>query len=822
MRNRRSTIYYQNIDDNFYSMLQMNFKKYILSVLSVLIATGSIAQYSISGNIEAGNTGENLAGVAVYLPVLKAGTVTGNDGHYTLPNLKKGSYLLEISFTGYKSISKRIELARDTVLNFSMDLSATELNEVVVTGVTRPTELKRNPVIVATIDKTAFNQNASTNLIDALKEIPGVSEITTGPNISKPVIRGLGYNRLITLNNGIKQEGQQWGDEHGIEIDEYSIDRAEIIKGPGSLLYGSDAIAGVLNFLPPKPPLEGDVKTQFLSNYQSNNNLIGYSLSNAGNKNGFQWLGRFSNKYAGNYDNKYDGKVYNSGFREYDGGLSLGLNKNWGHSTLTVNSYNTRLGIVEGERDDQGNFVFEDKQGDQVSATGSDLTGYKIGVPYQKVNHLSITSNNYFMLNKGTLNADFGFQNNRRQEFEETETPDEVGLYLSLSTFNYNVRYNLQRMQGWETSAGISGMQQTNKNKGMEFLIPDYNLFDIGAFVYTQKTFSKMTLAGGLRFDNRTMNTKQLYLNTDGQPVAGPDADSQLKFAHFDKDFNGFSGSVGLSYQLSKIATLKFNFSNGFRAPNAAELASNGTHEGTFRYEIGNPDLKPEFSHQFDVAYYLNSEHITLQVSPFINFISHYSFIEKLQDADGNDIFPDPSDPSPAFEYTSGKATLWGGELYLDLHPHPLDWLHLENSFSYVQATQAHQPADMKYLPFIPAPHYRGGVKIQFENLTKKVSNFYTKFDVDYYFAQNKIYSAYDTETATPGYTLLSAGVGAAFDVFNRKNLINLYLSGENLANIAYQDHLSRLKYAAENPATGRVGVFNMGRNISLKMILNL
>lgn len=800
----------------------MDFKKYILPVICLLTTTGVFAQYDISGVVQESGTGIGLPGFAIYSPDLKTGTVTGSDGRYTFSDLKKGSYLLEISSTGYKTLSRRIELTGDTVVNFILERSATELSEVVVTGVARPTELKRNPVIVSTIDKNSFNRNASTNLIDALKEIPGVSEVTTGPNISKPIIRGLGYNRIITLNNGMKQEGQQWGDEHGIEIDEYSIDRAEIIKGPGSLLYGSDGIAGVLNFLPPKPPVEGDIKTQLISNYQSNNNLIGYSLSNAGNKNGFQWLGRFSNKYAGNYKNKYDGRVYNSGQKEFDGGLSLGLNKNWGHSTLAINSYNTRLGIVEGNRDNLGNFVFENQQGEEVAVAESDLKGYRIGVPYQRVNHLSISSNNYFILNRGTISADIGFQDNRRREFEDAENPGEVGLYLTLETLDYNIRYNLVKMKGWETSAGVSGMQQTNRNNGHEFLIPDYNLFDIGAFVYTQKTFKKLTLAGGLRFDNRTMNVKQLYLNDDGEPVAAADAHSTLKFAHFTRDFSGLSGSVGLSYQLSKINTLKFNFSSGFRAPNAAELASNGKHEGTFRYEIGNPNLKPEFSHQLDLAYYLNSDHITLQISPFINFIDHYSFIQKLKDADGNDIFPDPSDPSPAFQYTSGKATLRGGEVYLDLHPHPLDWLHIENSFSYVDATQAHQSDSTKYLPFIPPAHYRGGIKVQFENSDKKVSNFYVKFDVDYYFSQNKIYSAWGTETATPGYTLLSAGVGSSFNAFQKKDFINLFLSGENLADIAYQNHLSRLKYAGENPATGRVGVFNMGRNISLKMILNL
>lgn len=792
-----------------------------MPVVFLITTAGAFAQNTISGKIKDRATNETLSGVSVYLPDLKTGTISDANGDYKIPNLKKGSYLIEISTTGYKTIARRIELTGNMVVDFSLDFSATELNEVTVTGVTRSTELKRNPVIVKTVDKNTFNQNSATNLIDALKSVPGISEITTGPNISKPVIRGLGYNRVITLNNGMKQEGQQWGDEHGIEIDEYSVDRVEIIKGPGSLMYGSDGIAGVVNFLPPKPALNDEIKTRLLTNYQTNNNLLGYSLSNAGSKNGFQWLGRFSNKYAGNYRNPYDGRVFNSGFKEFDGNLSLGINNNRGHSFLTLSSYNTRLGIVEGERDDLGRFTFENGQGLIVSATGNDLKGYKIGVPYQRVNHLSIASNNYFILNKGTINADVGFQNNRRREYEEAEHPDDVGLYLSLNTFNYNIRYNLERINGWETSVGIGGIQQTNINKGEEFLIPDYRLFDIGAFVYIQKTFNKLTLAGGLRFDNRNMDTKQLYLDDNEKPVAAPNGDAVLKFAHFNKNYNGVSGSIGVSYQTTENSTLKFNLSQGFRGPNVAELASNGKHEGTFRYEIGNPDLKSEISHQIDLAYFLNSEHITLELSPFVNFISNYSFLEKLKNTNGNDSIPDPADPAPAFQYTSGNATLLGGEIYMDIHPHPLDWLHIENAFSYVQATRSHQTHDTRYLPFIPAPHYRGGIKAEFNDWGKKVATFYVKFGVDYYFAQNKIYSAYDTETATAGYTLLDASVGASLKAFNKKDFVGLFLSGNNLANIAYQNHLSRLKYAGENPATGRAGVFNAGRNISLKMILS-
>lgn len=800
----------------------MKIIQYILGMVLLFSTINVFAQHNLSGTVTDKLTGNGLAGISVYFPDLKTGAITDASGVYRFHNLKKGFYLLEVTGSGYRSDARRIYLPVDSVVDISLEQSATELHEVIVTGVTRSTELKRNPVIVKTVDRNTFNQNSSTNLIDALKSVPGVSEISTGPAISKPVIRGMGYNRVITLNNGMRQEGQQWGDEHGIEIDEYSVDRVEIIKGPGSLMYGSDGIAGVLNFLSPRPPLEGDIKTQLVTNYQSTNSLLGYSLSNAGNENGFQWLGRFSNKYAGNYENKYDGKVYNSGFKEYDGTLSIGLNKKWGHSILTVNSYNTKLGIVEGERDEKGRFTYENEEGEEVTATPGELKGYHISIPYQRISHLSFASNNYFILGKGTMNADLGFQNNRRREFEEAENPDEVGLYLSLSTFNYNIRYNLQKINGWESSVGIGGMQQTNVNRGEEFLIPGYNLFDIGAFVYTQKTCEKLTIAGGLRFDNRNMKANELYLDADEHPVTIPGADDELKFGHFNRNFNGISGSAGLSYQASRNATVKLNLSQGFRAPNVAELASNGKHEGTFRYEIGNPDLKTEVSHQIDLAYYYTTDHLTLEISPFVNFISNYSYLEKLRSGGGQDSIPDPSDPAPAFKYTSGSAILAGGEFYMDIHPHPLDWLHIENAFSLVQATQDHQPDSMRYLPFIPAPHYKGGIKVEFDNLTKAVSNFYVKMNIDHYFRKSHVYSAFDTETATPDYTLLSAGVGGSIKAFGKKDFINLFVSGNNLANVAYQSHMSRLKYASENPLTGRIGVFDAGRNISIKMILSI
>lgn len=778
---------------------------------AIFLATPLLmAQYKLSGTIKDSDNKEPLKNASIYFTDLKKNTTTDQNGSYFFENLKEGKYFVEISHSNYSTFLATIDVKNDTIANFELQKSAKEIAEVVVTAVSRASELKKIPVVIKSIDQSQINQNSSTNIIDGLKNIPGINQITTGAAISKPVIRGLGYNRVITLVNGIRQEGQQWGDEHGIEIDDYSVGKVEIVKGPGSLMYGSDGIAGVLNFISQKAPSDGKIENQLNTNYQSNNNLIANSFSNRGNKNGFVWEGRITNKMAGNYENKYDGKVYNSGFKENDGNLMLGINKNWGHSYFNFSTYNNTLNIVEGERDADGKFTYINGNGDEITATDADYKGYKTGFPHQKINHLRFTSNNYFLLKSGTINADFAFQNNKRREFGDATNPNDTELYFDLNTFNYNVRYNLKESKNWETSFGIGGMQQSNTNKGLEALIPDYNFFDIGAFVYTQKKFNEnLTLAGGLRFDNRNVDSKEML------------EDSDVKFSKFNKNYNGISGSLGLSYQMNPQSTLKVNLSRGFRAPNIAELASNGVHEGTFKYELGDINLKSEISHQIDVAYFLNSDHITFEFTPFINFISNYIYTEKLQDANGNDVIIDPSNPVPAFKFTQGNAQLFGGEIFVDIHPHPFDWLHLENSFSYVRATQNNRPDNEKFLPFIPAPKYRGEIKTQFKEVNNTFSEFYAKFSVDHYFKQNNIFSAFDTETSTPAYTLLSVGVGTNIKAFGKKDFFNLFISGENLANVAYQNHLSRLKYAPENLATGRVGVFNMGRNISTKLVIN-
>ena len=249
------------------------------------------------------------------IPDLHKATATDAKGRYTFRNLPKGVYLVSFSYVGYANYTQKVDLASTTVFNVRMAPSSIEEAEVVVTGVSRATELKRDPVPMVAIGKTYIDQHsASGNVIDEIANLPGISAVTTGPNISKPFIHGLGYNRVVTSVDGIRQEGQQWGDEHGIEVDQNSVDRVEIIKGPASLSYGSDAIGGVVNLISPPPVAEGQILGSVQEIYGTNNGLFNESFRLQGNNNGIVWGTILSDKMAKDYQDPHDGPCLRNQF----------------------------------------------------------------------------------------------------------------------------------------------------------------------------------------------------------------------------------------------------------------------------------------------------------------------------------------------------------------------------------------------------------------------------------------------------------------------------------------------------------------------------
>lgn len=775
-----------------------------------------ITHARLSGKVTSETTGEALPGVSIYFPDLKTGTLTASDGTYTIEKLPATRLLIQVSNMGYKSFTGPVDLSTTHIMDFVLKETITEIGEVVVTGQPGVTEQKRTPVPIEIVSRSQLLQNPSTNIIDAIATVPGVSQITTGAGISKPVIRGLGYNRVVVVHQGIRQEGQQWGDEHGTEVDGFSVDHIEILKGPASLAYGSDAMAGVINLLPAPTLPDGSVKGNIISNYQTNNGLAGYSANVAGNKNGLIWDARYSGKLAHAFENKYDGPVYNSGFREHAANVMIGLNRYWGFSHLNLSLYHLKPGIMEGERDNlTGKFLkaVTGPEGEEheVPATSSDFNAYQPDAPFQKISHYKAIWSNNIYLGQSNLQTTLGFQQNHRKEFED---PDEYGLYFRLNTLNYDLKYTFREMNDWKLTAGINGMWQQSKNKGSEFLVPAYHLFDFGIFTITNKRSGKFNFSGGLRFDQRSESVESLFLNADGEVVPSTDQEATERFSSLEKNFDGFSGSLGATYQVSEAIHTRLNISRGFRAPNIAELGSNGEHEGTFRYEQGNPDLKPESSLQFDWGTGLNTGHVSAELSLFHNTVDHYIFSHRLNSVAGGDsLYED----LPVFKFSAGKARLSGGELYVDIHPHPLDWLHFENTFSYTRGILKNQPDSSHYLPMIPAPRWISVIRTDFDRVNRFMSNAYIKFGIDHNLEQDHVYSAYGTETRTPGYTLLNLGAGADFTA-NGRTLFSLNLSVNNLTDKAYQNHLSRLKYAGTNYLTGRTGIYNMGRNISFML----
>ena len=675
------------------------------------------------------------------------------------------------------------------------------LNELTVTGITGDTKLKHATAPISIISPQVLRATASTNIIDAIAHQPGINQLTTGSSISKPIIRGLGYNRVVVMSEGVRQEGQQWGDEHGVEVDGSCVNSVEIMKGPASLMYGSDAMAGVV-ILHSQPTLaEGEMKANVSTEYQTNNGLFGYNLSMSGNQQGFVWDARFSQKMAHAYKNKYDGYVPGSQFRERAGRLMLGVNKTWGHSRLTWTVYHLTPSIIEGERDaTTGDLEHEDS-----------WTGHQYGksLPFQQVKHHKLVWDNSLNLSSGCLKAIIGYQQNRRQEFEESA--DEYELYFKLHTLTYDLRYMTNEFNGWKLSSGIGGMYQRSVNEGEEYLVPDYRLFDFGIYATATKSLGdRWTLNGGLRYDHRRLHGDELI------------EDGTTRFVDFSRHFNGLTGSIGVVCNINDHFNLRLNISRGFRTPNMSELASNGVHEGSIRYELGDRRLKAEYSLQTDLGLDFTSRYVSAQLAIFANRIDNYIFTRRIAE----DIDPDYL----TYAYTQGDARLLGFEAAADFHP--VHSVHFSNTFSFVDAQLMHATANTKYLPFTPAPRWSSELKWElFHHSHSTVNhhhtysithhslfnNLYVSAGLECYLKQNHIYRADNTETVTPGYTLLNLSAGTDIQLKGIK-IAELHITADNLLNKAYQNHLSRLKYADTNVITGRRGIYNMGRNITIKL----
>ena len=720
--------------------------------LNCLLTFGALAQSTLSGNIMDIETNEPLI-ATIYFPKLEKGTISDVDGNYTIDNIPAGSYSVVYSLLGYTTLSEDFVFkSKETVVaSIKMKQTVIEMEEIIISTPFHKLQ-SENVMKVERLSANDLNSIGALNLSEGITQIAGVSVISTGSGIGKPVIRGLSSNRVLTYSQGVRLENQQFGDEHGLGINDAGLESVEVIKGPASLLYGSDALGGVLYLNPEKFAQENTTMADFNSSFFSNTlgTSVDVGVKTSGEKLRFLARGAYENHK--DYKTGWDYRVTNTRYNEKDFKAGLQFQDSKLKSTLRYNYNRSNIGIPE----EIG-----------IQSTSSDLLS-----PFQEIDNHILSWENKVFLNKSSLNIKGGYVFNDRREFEDESTP---ALRLKLYTFNYDLKYNLPKLGEFETIVGIQGMFQSNKNFGEEILIPDANTMDIGILGTTHYHLEKIGLQAGLRFDHRSISSE-----------AARDPSESDYIAALERDFNSFNAAVGVKVDLFDKIIGRINLASGFRAPNLAELTSNGVHEGTNRYEIGNPNLTNEQNFQADVSIEFRNDHFEIFANGFYNIVNDFIFISPT------DLL---IDENTVFNYVQGDATLYGGEFGVHIHPHPLDWLHYESSFETVTG----KLDDNSYLPLIPASSLRNTFRIEFKDGkflmdTYSFINLTTTLDQD---------NTSTFETTTKGYNLLSLGVGGAIQIRNKK--VKIGLSATNLTNEKYVSHLSRLK---------QDNIGNIGRNI--------
>lgn len=810
--------------------------RYIIIILCCLVTQVVLGQSTLQGKVVDSSSGQTIPGVVVYLPQLKLESTTDINGAYKINSVPNGTYIVQAEILGYTTIIKQITIKGDRTFNISMSYAASNEKEVVVTALGNITSTKRSPVPVTLVTHDALLQQASTNVVDGIATQPGVTAITTGPGVSKPEIRGLGFSRVLTLFDGVRQQDFQWGDEHGIQIDPYAVYEAEIIRGPASLQYGSDAVGGVVSFKSAPFPEEGTVRGSILSEYQTNNGLIGLSGDVAGRENGIVWDVRLSDGTSHCYQDPKDGYVWGTASTEYNGRLTVGIEKKWGYSRLTVSSLHRTIEIPDGNRDSATQqFVFDYPINGQTSPDKTNFLSYNPeSVGYQQIQHDMLSWQNSVNVGKGRIIADVGYTLDHREEIDSGSV---ASLNMTMFDVPYSVKYQVQGdSSGLKFTAGANGTYESMSNAAEApypftsvFLVPNYSFIDGGGYGILEKDFKNLTLSGGARYDVRYETGQSLYLLNAGTPsqaeVTAGTPDAYTNFNGFKSTFSGLSGCVGASYQLPANMYVKANFSKSYRAPAITEVGENGVHPGTNNYEVGDPTLKPETGYEADVTYGYNGHDVNFEVDGFYNNIADFIFANRIAGKNGGDSL---TQGYPTFKFKANTAIIEGVEAFVNIHPTAARWFELDNGFTYIYSFLPNQTDSTQHVPFTPAPRLTSELKLMLPVGHRGIlRGTYIKGGLQYDWAQNNIYSANFTELASQAYTLINAGIGTNF--VNPKTLrtvCSFYISVTNLTNLAYADHTSRPQYflayngAPQVVTSAGQGIYNMGRNIGFKLVI--
>ncbi len=736
-------------------------KKHFIFIIIYLVAIEFLpAQGIIQGNIT-DQESRPLPGANIFIHELNKGTVSDENGHYQLGNIPGGKFRVQYSFLGFSPEVKTIFFTGSTVeADVILHETAIETKEIVISGGFNATQ-HENAVNIEIIKLKSSTNIITPNTGELLTKVPGVSMISKGPGVSKPVIRGLSMDNVLILNNGVRNENYQYSDHHPLGIDEFGIEDVEIIKGPASLLYGSDAIGGVVNFIRERPAPVGQIMGDYHLQMFSNTKGISTNLGLKGASKSFFGGIRFGTKTNADFLQGGGDFVPNSRFNTMSFKADGGYSGKKAVSKLFYEFSSQKLGLTEDEA---------------VAEITS--RGRKNEIWYQQFfNHL-ISSQNKIFLNKFKIDLNAAFQS---AELVHYAGENEVEIAMRLSTLTYEAKLNLPSTEKSEYIIGFQGFNQLNRNiaGAEEVLLPNANTGNYGLFALLQYYFFHgFKVQAGVRYDMKLISTEEVGLIGD-----------EGYRAALENDYGSFSGSVGATYELQDRLFFRANFAAAYRTPNLAELTSNGKHET--RYELGNSGLVPQNAYETDISVHYHIKNLTLDLAGFYNIINHYIYISPTADTTFSG--------EPIYRYTQDDAALFGGEAGIHLHPEQLKWLHVEGTFSTVTGKQSNGD----HLPFIPANKLNFELKFEKDEIGKLEDSF---FRINSSTAFKQDHPAPE-EDLSGGYTLVDAGIGTTIPAGRVKFLVQL--SVNNIFDKKYIDHLSTLK---------EVGFFDPGRNVALSV----
>jgi len=782
--------------------------RFLIFILFLLNWEVLSAQYRIEGEVYDQSSGTPIPGTHVILGDNVQTTLSDDNGFFVLI-FKDYSDSIQItaSFVGKEPAIYKIGLQKSqSVYHIHLylnELGCEKCKHTDFVLVEESALSRQNSQNTQVYGSSFFQENLQGNFSKSLERIAGINTINVGTGIAKPVIRGLAGNRILVTQNGIVQQGQQWGNDHGLEIDALSVDRVEIIKGAASMMYGSDGLGGIINILPDKIAPHNSLKSSIQGIYKSNNGQWGTSAHINSNYHNFFVQARYSRQESGDYRIPADSFVYNgfelpifnnqlknTAVKEENILLTLGTIQQWGVVRFTASHFGFRSGIFSG--------AMGIPRAYELNPDGDNRD---IDLPSQSVSHLKgIFNLDLSLPQSAELKFDLGYQRNLRREFSFADAHlrnssnfdnSDLAMQLTLQTISSNLRLIQALNEKLKLKTGINFQLQNNQRAGFDYLLPDFSTLRSGVYSFLEfQPKSRLKIDGGLRFDyaNNKSQNYSLPILVNGSVI------TELSSPQLEQHFFNWAAALGLWYMLlPEKVSIRAHLGRTFRVPYPVETVSNGVHHGTFRHEQGSPDLKTENGIQLDFGTDLSFSNFELQFSAFGSYYKDYIYLSPTAR------FSPLPDAGQLFKHLQTDAIFCGGELSWTYNV--IRGISLKQAYDYVWNVNLETSLG---LPFTPPPVIQSQLRIELPETYKTFDKAFFEISHRYNFAQNRVDR---NEKRTPGFQIFDLALGSTIKVKKQQFIIGFQV--QNLFNTAYLQHLSRYRLL-NLPEQGRNLVFSL------------